>query len=129
MKTGLHLKDAVLAHMPEEFNSLVRQSNVSEGHDMLSAPNLDAHVFVRVLEDRGAVNLDPEGCVRRTELGFLGELISGSFARRLSAYSCNPLDFWYQLDLLHMKAPEINKACTFALLWTLRHRLSSWWGK
>ncbi|KAK9904920.1 hypothetical protein WJX75_005594 [Coccomyxa subellipsoidea] len=61
VKTGLHLKDAVLAHMPEEFNSLVRQSNVSEGHDMLSAPNLEAHVFVRVLEDRGAVNLDPEG--------------------------------------------------------------------
>jgi hypothetical protein len=77
VKTGLHLKDAVLAHMPEEFNSLVRQSNVSEGHDMLSAPNLEAHVFVRVLEDRGAVNLDPEGCVRRTELGFLGILYQG----------------------------------------------------
>ncbi|EIE19067.1 GINS complex, Sld5 component [Coccomyxa subellipsoidea C-169] len=61
VKTGLHLKDAVLSHLPEEFNSLVRQSNVSEGHDMLSAPNLDAHAFVRVLEDRGAVNLDPEG--------------------------------------------------------------------
>ncbi len=54
----------MLSHLPEEFNSLVRQSNVSEGHDMLSAPNLDAHVFVRVLEDRGAVNLDPEGCAR-----------------------------------------------------------------
>ncbi|CAL8464662.1 g4197 [Coccomyxa elongata] len=61
IKTGLHLKDAVTAHLPEEFNSLVRQSNVSEGHDMLSAPDLDAHVFVRVLEDRGAINLDPEG--------------------------------------------------------------------
>lgn len=61
MKSGLHLKEAVLAHMPEEFGSIVKQSNVSEGNDMLSAPDLDAHVFARVLEDRGAIELDPEG--------------------------------------------------------------------
>ncbi len=73
IKTGLHLKDAVTAHLPEEFNSLVRQSNVSEGHDMLSAPDLDAHVFVRVLEDRGAINLDPEGCAH-----FLFRRVQGS---------------------------------------------------
>ena len=72
IKTGLHLKDAVTAHLPEEFNSLVRQSNVSEGHDMLSAPDLDAHVFVRVLEDRGAITLDPEGCAHSLICGVQG---------------------------------------------------------
>ncbi len=58
---GHHLKAGVLEGLPPEFASLVQQSNASEGHDMLSAPDLDRHVFVRVLEDRGAVDLDPDG--------------------------------------------------------------------
>ena len=59
---GHHLKTNVLEGMPAEFASLVQQSNATEGHDMMSAPDLDRHVFMHVLDDRGAVELDPEGC-------------------------------------------------------------------
>lgn len=55
------MKTSVLDQMPQEFSSAVRQSNMSEGHDMLMVPNLDKHMFVRVLEDRGTMDLDPDG--------------------------------------------------------------------
>jgi hypothetical protein len=58
-----HMKTSMLDQMPPEFSSAVRQSNMSEGNDMLMVPNLDKHVFVRVLEDRGTIDLDPDGCV------------------------------------------------------------------
>lgn len=63
---GSGVKNAVLQHMPENYGSLLRQSNSSgEGRDMMPVPNLDAYVFVRVLADCGQVALDPKECASR----------------------------------------------------------------
>ena len=43
------------------FNSLVKQSAVSERKDMMEAPELRTHVFCRVTEDVGAVAVDDSG--------------------------------------------------------------------
>jgi hypothetical protein len=59
--TANHLKDNVLKGLPHAFKDLVKQSNTSEGHDMMTMPELDKHVFVEVLDDRGTVELDDSG--------------------------------------------------------------------
>lgn len=45
----------------EAFSSLVRQAAAHAEKDMVPAPDLDRHVFCRVLEDRGNVTVDEEG--------------------------------------------------------------------
>lgn len=45
----------------DAFSSLVRQASAHPGKDMVPAPDLDRHVFCRVLEDRGNVTVDEEG--------------------------------------------------------------------
>lgn len=45
----------------EAFSSLVRQAAAHPAKDMVPAPDLDRHVFARVLEDRGNVTVDEEG--------------------------------------------------------------------
>ena len=62
LKTGEYMRDNILKAFPAEFQGATRQSNVSESYDMMTRPDLDKHVFMRVLEDRGAVELDAEGC-------------------------------------------------------------------
>ena len=62
LKTGEYMRDNILKAFPVEFQGATRQSNVSESYDMMTRPDLDKHVFMRVLEDRGAVELDAEGC-------------------------------------------------------------------
>ena len=58
------MKEAVLQHFPENFQSVLKQhSIVSTEKDIMPAPNLDAYVFVRVLADCGQVAMDPSGCV------------------------------------------------------------------
>lgn len=39
----------------------VRSAGASSAKDLVPAPNLDKHVFCRVLEDRGHVTVDEEG--------------------------------------------------------------------
>lgn len=46
----------------EAFSSLVRQAAAHPHKDMVPAPDPDKHVFCRVLEDRGSVTVDEEGC-------------------------------------------------------------------
>jgi hypothetical protein len=55
----------------EAFSSLVRQAAAHPAKDMVPAPDLDRHVFARVLEDRGNVTVDEEGCAARGEGGRL----------------------------------------------------------
>lgn len=55
----------------EAFSSLVRQAAAHPAKDMVPAPDLDRHVFARVLEDRGNVTVDEEGCAARGEAGRL----------------------------------------------------------
>ena len=57
------LRESVLLQLPESFASCVQQSSASEGRDMMPTPALDTHVFLRVLEDRGTVQLDETGWV------------------------------------------------------------------
>lgn len=54
--TGRHLKQAAARRLPPQFDSLVRQSAASSGRDMVSGPNLDVHVVVRALADKGGVS-------------------------------------------------------------------------
>ena len=44
------------------FQDLVKESSASAGKDMVDRPAMDKHVFCRVLEDCGHVELDDEGC-------------------------------------------------------------------
>lgn len=58
---GQHISTNVLSAMPQDFKGLLRQSSVSDANDTLARPNLDAHVFCRVLEDQGSVEVDDKG--------------------------------------------------------------------
>ncbi|KAK9826391.1 hypothetical protein WJX81_006951 [Elliptochloris bilobata] len=59
---GRGVKEAVLQHMPENFQSVLKQhSKLSLEKDIMPAPNLDAYVFVRVLADCGQVAMDAAG--------------------------------------------------------------------
>ncbi|KAL4859359.1 DNA replication complex GINS protein SLD5 [Chlorella vulgaris] len=68
---GSHMKAAAANHMPEAFSSLVRQAAAHPAKDMVPAPDLDRHVFARVLEDRGNVTVDEEGNVAEFNRGDL----------------------------------------------------------
>ena len=70
LKTGEYMRDNILKAFPAEFQGATRQSNVSESYDMMTRPDLDKHIFMRVLEDRGAVELDAEGCVSLFWIGY-----------------------------------------------------------
>lgn len=61
MAMGGHMKNTVLNHMPQSFQSLVYQSSASTTKDMVPKPQLDAHVFCQVNEDLGSVDLDNDG--------------------------------------------------------------------
>lgn len=58
---GKHLKEAVLEHLPESFQSLVKESANSETKDTIPTPDFDVHVFCRVLEDCGHIPIDSQG--------------------------------------------------------------------
>ncbi|KAK9809391.1 hypothetical protein WJX73_001412 [Symbiochloris irregularis] len=61
MDMGMHMKENILKNLPPGFDQLVRQSNADPTKDTMPAPDLDRHVFCRVLEDRGTVELDQQG--------------------------------------------------------------------
>lgn len=44
------------------FNSLVKESAASEQRDMIDSPDVESHVFCRVLTDCGAIAVDNHGC-------------------------------------------------------------------
>ncbi|KAK9838765.1 hypothetical protein WJX74_002924 [Apatococcus lobatus] len=58
---GQHISTNVLSAMPQDFKGLLRQSSVSDANDTLARPNLDTHVFCKVLEDQGNVEVDDNG--------------------------------------------------------------------
>mmetsp|Transcript_1880 Transcript_1880/g.5497 ORF Transcript_1880/g.5497 Transcript_1880/m.5497 type:complete len:229 (+) Transcript_1880:305-991(+) len=55
---GRHMKSALLDHLPENFTSMAKQSSASPDKDMVDRPDLEAHVFCRVLDDVGEVATD-----------------------------------------------------------------------
>ena len=66
MESGKYMRDNILKDFPPEFRATTKQSNVSETYDMMTRPNMDKYVFMRVLEDRGAVELDADGYANST---------------------------------------------------------------
>ncbi|PNW78528.1 hypothetical protein CHLRE_09g393600v5 [Chlamydomonas reinhardtii] len=58
---GKCLKEVVLAKLPEEFQTLVQESQLTEARDMIPAPRLDRCVFIKLLKDAGHVAVDAEG--------------------------------------------------------------------
>lgn len=51
---------AALGQMPDRYTSMLQQIEEEDGEwDMVPSPNLDAHVFARVREDRGEFIVDP----------------------------------------------------------------------
>lgn len=51
---------AALGQMPDRYASMLQQIEEEDGEwDMVPSPNLDAHVFARVREDRGEFIVDP----------------------------------------------------------------------
>lgn len=52
---------AALGQMPDRYASMLQQIEEEDGEwDMVPSPNLDAHVFARVREDRGEFIIDPD---------------------------------------------------------------------
>lgn len=47
--------------LPARPGPQVRSAGAASTKDLVPAPNLDKHVFCRVLEDRGHVTVDEEG--------------------------------------------------------------------
>ncbi|GIL74505.1 hypothetical protein Vretimale_2204 [Volvox reticuliferus] len=58
---GKCLKEVVLARLPDEFQTLVQESQLTETRDMIPMPRLDRCVFVKLLKDAGHVAVDSEG--------------------------------------------------------------------
>ncbi|EFJ51271.1 hypothetical protein VOLCADRAFT_116489 [Volvox carteri f. nagariensis] len=58
---GKCLKEVVLARLPEEFQTLVQESQLTDTRDMIPTPRLDRCVFVKLLKDAGHVAVDAEG--------------------------------------------------------------------
>ena len=58
---GRHFKELVLKHLPASFTNFVKESDSSASKDMVTEPDLETHVFCRVLEDQGLVELDDSG--------------------------------------------------------------------
>lgn len=57
-----HMKQSVLKHLPEGFQSMIRQHDAtSQGCDTKTEPDLDATVFCSVLRHCDTVDLDDEG--------------------------------------------------------------------
>lgn len=46
------------------FDSLVKKSAASDERDMIDAPDIESHVFCRVLTDCGAIVVDNHGCAQ-----------------------------------------------------------------
>ena len=61
MAYGTHMRENILGRLPEGFQELTQQSEASAPNDTFPQPNLDKHVFCRVLEDRGTVDLGNDG--------------------------------------------------------------------
>ena len=61
MAYGSHMRENVLGQLPEGFQELTQQSEAGAPKDTFPGPNLDRHIFCRVLEDRGTVNLGNDG--------------------------------------------------------------------
>ena len=55
------LRSAVTKHLAPEFRSATKQSEHLDEKDMIQRPDLDQHVFCRVLEDYGDLSLDDAG--------------------------------------------------------------------
>ena len=53
-----HMRENLLLHLPEGYEDLTQQSSSGTRKDTFPRPNLDKHVFCKVLEDRGTVDLD-----------------------------------------------------------------------
>ena len=58
---GKHQQENCLQYLPAGYKELVKQGPSSVGRDMMPAPNLQEHVFCRVLSDKGTVELSDDG--------------------------------------------------------------------
>ena len=52
------MRENILLHLPEGFEDLTQQTASGPSKDTFPRPNLDKHIFCRVLEDKGTVDLD-----------------------------------------------------------------------
>ena len=57
-----HMRENVLEQLPDGFQDLTQQSETGTAKDTFPQPQLDRHIFCRVLEDRGTVDLGNDGC-------------------------------------------------------------------
>ena len=57
-----HMRENVLEQLPDGFQDLTQQYETGPAKDTFPQPHLDRHVFCRVLEDRGTVDLGNDGC-------------------------------------------------------------------
>lgn len=53
---GRHMTTQLLDHLPKAFDGMARESSESDRKDMVDHPDLERHVFCRVLEDCGDID-------------------------------------------------------------------------
>lgn len=54
---GRHMSSQLLEHLPKSFEAMAKECSESETKDMVDKPDLESHVFCRVLEDCGDVDV------------------------------------------------------------------------
>mmetsp|Transcript_15856 Transcript_15856/g.43069 ORF Transcript_15856/g.43069 Transcript_15856/m.43069 type:complete len:220 (-) Transcript_15856:373-1032(-) len=57
---GRHFHGMVLDHLPDDFRPLVKLTKLSTSDDLILRPKLNTHVFVKAVDDCGAVYLSED---------------------------------------------------------------------
>lgn len=65
------LSKGVTSRLPEAFSSAFKQASAHSANDMIPAPDLGRHVFVRVLRDLGQVPVYEDGGMHELNAGDL----------------------------------------------------------
>lgn len=71
MLVGNHLKNTVTSKLPAAFGSLVKQATAHPTNDMIATPDLSRHVFCKVNQDLGQVQVYEDGGTHELNKGDL----------------------------------------------------------
>jgi GINS complex subunit 4 len=66
-----HLANTVSSKLPEAFSSVFKQASAHAANDMIPAPDLGRHVFVKILRDLGQVEVYEDGGMHELNKGDL----------------------------------------------------------
>lgn len=125
MLYGRHQKETILNQMPDGFKDIAKQSAGSVRGDMIPVPDLDKHVFCRVLADRGYVEMNNAGYVLVVQICILPDshfqvCLSGWIIKKCRYNICGPYTLPEKLHCLPSWCALTDKPCCIFGCWVLR---------